>query len=162
MDWTSIIHALIGAVGGGGIVAIIQAIANRQKVKAEAHKIDHEAHEIAARAEDILIENYKDRLAILDKNITDQECINSQQGAKMAELKEDIQKLRDEIRSRDLKIQELEKLKATQQAQIEQLQNEVKERDGRIAQQTKTIEYLAGRVTELEAAVKRLENVGGE
>ena len=158
MDWTSIIHTLIGAIGGGGVVALIQAIANRQKVKAEAHKIDHEAHEIAARAEDILIKNYKDRLTILDKRINDTECKNSQQGTKIGELKEDIQVLRDEIRSRDQKIQELEQLKVTQQKEIEQLQDKVKERDNRIAQQNQTIEYLAHRVTELEAAVKRLES----
>lgn len=158
MDWTPVLLALIGAVGGGGVVAIVQAIANRKKIKAEAHKIDHEAHEIAARAEDILIENYKDRLTVLDQRVNEQECKNSLQGTKIGELKEDIQTLRDEIRSRDQKIQELEQLKAIQQKEIEQLQNEVKERDKRIAQQNRTIEYLANRVTELEAAVKRLEN----
>lgn len=158
MDWPPVLLALIGAVGGGGVVAIVQAIANRQKVKAEVHKLDHEAHELAARAEDILIENYKDRLAILDKKVTDLECKDSQQATKIGELKEEIQTLRDDIRSRDLTIQGLEKLKGEQQAQIVQLQNEVKERDGRITQQTQTIEYLASRVTGLEAAVKKLES----
>jgi len=158
MDWMPVLLALVGALGGGGVVAIVQAIANRKKVKAEAHKIDHEAHEIAARAEAILIENYVDRLAILDQRVNEQECKNSQQGAKIGELKEDIQALRDEIRSRDQKIQELENLKTSQQKEIEKLQAEVIERDRRIADQTRTIERLATRVTELEAALKRLEN----
>lgn len=157
MDWGSIVLALIGAIGGGGIVAIVQAIANSKKINAEAHKIDHEANEIAERAEGFLIDRYKDRLARLDQRANEQDGKLIHQAESIDKLRDEICTLRDEIRGRDQKIKELEQLKVSQQKQIELLQDEVKERDRKIAEQSKTIEYLASRVTELECAVKRLE-----
>lgn len=148
MDWGTIILALIG---GGGLVAIIQAVANRQKTKAEAHKINHEADEFAAKAESILIDKYRDRLLRLDQRANEQDKI-------IDEMRNDICLLREEIRSRDQRIRELEALKSEQQKEIDKLQEEVRERDQRIADQARTIEHLAMRVTELETIIKRLQD----
>lgn len=148
MDWGAIILALIG---GGGVVAIVNAIANRKKVAAEAHKLNHEADELAAKAESILIDKYKERLLRLDQRANDQDKT-------IDEMRGDICLLRDEIRSRDQKIEELESLKTTQQQEILKLQDEVKERDRRISDQARTIEHLALRVTELESTLKRLQD----
>ena len=70
MDWGAIILALIG---GGGVVAIVNAIANRKKVAAEAHKLNEEAEEFAAKAESLILEKYKDRLLRLDQRANDQD-----------------------------------------------------------------------------------------
>jgi len=148
MDWGAII---ISMFGGGVLVAIINTIANRKKVAAEAHKLNSEADELAAKAESLLLENYKDRLLRLDQRANDQDKT-------IDEMRDDICLLRDEIRSRDQKIEELESLKTMQQQEIHKLQEEVKERDRRISDQARTIEHLALRVTELESTLKRLQD----
>lgn len=148
MDWGAFILAVLG---GGGFVALVNALANRKKVAAEAHKLNHEADELAAKAESLLIEKYKDRLLRLDQRANEQDKI-------IDTMRDDICLLRDEIRSRDQKIQELESLKTMQQQEILKLQEEVKERDQRISDQARTIEHLALRVTELESTLKRLQN----
>jgi predicted RNase H-like nuclease (RuvC/YqgF family) len=148
MDWGTFILAVLG---GGGFVALVNALANRKKVAAEAHKLNREADELAAKAESLLIEKYKDRLLRLDQRANDQDKT-------IDEMRSDICLLRDEIRSRDQKIEELESLKTMQQQEILKLQEEVKERDRRISDQARTIEHLALRVTELESTLKRLQD----
>jgi len=166
VDWQAI---LVTAVTSGALVAVINAIANRHKAKAEAEKIraegqailkqiEQDAGESVHKATVALYAEYQDRLKMLDEKADKQDEKIEKQSKKISDLTCEVDTLHTEIKSRDRQIQELEVLKQSQQKEIEKLQLEVKERDRKIAEQTATITSLANRITILEGELRNIRD----
>lgn len=141
MDWGAI---LIAALTGGAVVAVVQAVANRPLVKARAEKA-------VSEAADVILTHYRTCTDELSEKVVEQ-------SQRIEALQEQVRELRGMVDQREDIIEELEKVKQSQQVEIEKLQIGVKQRDQKIAEQSRTIERLATRVTELEAALKRLQD----
>ena len=102
MEWWQI--ALGGLITGGGLVALINAAANRPKVEAEAESAIADAYEKLSNAA-VKISDAADRIADTSAKRVDRfaERIASQD-EKIAELTDTVYKLRNDIISKDAEI----------------------------------------------------------
>jgi len=133
MDWTAVI---IAALTGGGLVKLLDVIANRKIIESKAE-------EATARAADMLLKNSEVRIERLTQKVKDQDGLISALQAELLSLKRDIT-------NRESEIMELQKLKVEQAEQIDNLLKDVTERDKRISNLEKQVIRLLARIDELE------------
>lgn len=68
-----IISLLTGLLGGGGLAALIAAIAGRRKLRAEAGKLEAESSEVIERAAVRLVESVANRIGQLEDSLREME-----------------------------------------------------------------------------------------
>ena len=122
MDWTAII---IAAVGGGALSALINAVFNRCKTKADAYEV--------------ISGVYEKRLAALTDRATQLE-------ARVEKLEGVIDNLRLEVEERDDMIDSLQRENAKLKAEIKALQAENACKDRKIAKLQAQVKELAMRL----------------
>lgn len=94
MNVNTVMTIIVSVLGGGGVVAVINAFANKRKVKVDA---DGKTIENAMKLQDTAIERYKEAIERMDKveHILDQ--IRKERDEVRKELYE-VRKERDEVR----------------------------------------------------------------
>lgn len=127
MDWWQLALAV---VTGGGLTAIVNAIANRKNVTAEAYeKMSSAAATLATTSAGEIVR--------LSERVTELEERGKKQRQELLALRDEVEKLRNEVLGKDAKI-------AEQAEKIEKLKAELSEKEAEI-------ERLRKRVTSLEA-----------
>lgn len=122
MDWWQLALAV---VTGGGLTAIVNAIANRKNVTAEAYeKMSSAAATLATTSAGEIVR--------LSERVTELEERGKKQRQELLALRDEVEKLRNEVSGKDAKIAEqaekIEKLKAElalKEAEIERLRKRV-------------------------------------
>lgn len=126
MDWWQLALAV---VTGGGLTAIVNAIANRKNVTAEAYeKMSSAAATLATTSAGEIVR--------LSERVTELEERGKKQRQELLALRDEVEKLRNEVLGKDAKI-------AEQAEKIEKLKAELSEKEAEI-------ERLRKRVTSLE------------
>lgn len=122
MDWGAIV---VAGLGGGSLVALINALANRGKVAAESKKIQ-------ADCIDVLAEHYAAELTTL------RDKVNA--------LEAKVDGLKFEIENREVTIETLKKENAELTLQVEKMQRAINRRDDRIRELEKQVIDLTARL----------------
>lgn len=143
---TDLLTHLLPAILGGGFVAIINAIAQRSKVKAEANSLDQSAlqksFDTLSEATTQLLENSQQAVK------TSQEKICSLE-ARILVLENKLAELSSDVADRDLLIDKLQKENISLRQSLKRLEKTLGERET-------MIELLTGRIRELEDQVVKL------
>jgi len=150
MTGDQLVTLLIGIFGGGVGAAIVTALANRIKTKAEARKIrveadaaaekaKAEAKKIAADCVATLSNAYETRLNALGERIAEVENENKL-------LKKEIDELKSALKASDLTNVTLQKENAELQEQIDKLSKLVNNKDRRIRELEKQVKELTERL----------------
>lgn len=147
MDWGAI---LIAALTSGALVKLLDVLASRKTVDAQANLV-------ASEASKILLQEYKDRLLRLDERANEQDTKIESQRIRIGELIEQLNCMQDIIDAREDEIKSLENVRKVQQEEIDTLRREVEARDKKIAEQNITIQNLAARIAVLEAEINKLK-----
>ena len=122
MDWGAII---IAGLGGGFFVAIVQAVANKDKVKAESKKIQADVVSTLAvhYADELTI--LRDKVIALEGKVDSLKCeIENREGT--------IEKLKLENEELTLQVDKLTKALARKDAKVLELQKQVAELTARL------------------------------
>ena len=159
MDWTTIIVAVLGALGAGGIgAALINKLFTRRISEAEALKIRQEAEGEKADAFAKLCDVYERRLAALTERAFNLEL-------RVDQLEQTISGLRLEVEERDDMVDALQKENAELKAAINKLKLErdqqtklSRDQGDKIFRLTRENNKLTRRIEDLE---KRLSELNG-
>lgn len=145
MDWGAFFLAV---VSGGGLVALINAIANRKKVKADC---------IAT-----LGEAYEARLLALNTQVSKLDAKILSQDEKIDCLEAEVDVLRGEKKEREDTIENLKRENAELTAQVEKLQAAIGRRDKRIRELERQVTVIPELEAKIADLTDRLDAMGNE
>ena len=162
MDWTTIIVAMLGALGAGGVgAAFISGIFKHKITEAEAQKIKEEAESEKADAFVKLCEVYERRLTALTDRAFNLEL-------RVDQLEQTISGLRLEVEERDDMVDRLQQENAELKAEINKLKLErdqqtklSRDQGDKIFKLTRENNKLTRRIEDLEKRLSEL-NGGGD
>ena len=106
MDWGEII---ISAFGGGGVVAVVNAIANRKKRQADCVATLSNAYE--TRLEELFtqVQTHETKIAALQSTLFERESMIQNLQQENDDLREQLEKMSAAVKCRDKRVRELER-----------------------------------------------------
>lgn len=106
MDWGEII---ISAFGGGGVVAVVNAIANRKKRQADCVATLSNAYETRLGELFTQVQTHETKIAALQSTLFERESMIQNLQQENDDLREQLEKMSTAVKCRDKRVRELER-----------------------------------------------------